>query len=213
MIDLNRYISKNRDAQKGKTVFAGSSLMEEFPLEELFFEKGKIVYNRGISGATAKEYLEIFDQLILPLEPDHLLINIGSNDLSDEYYEHSHLLDSYLRIFRTLKSCFPLCTVTFIRFYPVNTEIMKEFSRNHNEEWLLNASKYRTNNRLFEANEKIINLANLYGYQSIDVNDLLMDRERQLDASYTKDGIHLTEAAYIQIFPMIYQFVDSLEEK
>ena len=177
MICLNRYVSKNHDAENGKIVFAGSSLMEEFPLEQLFLDKEIIVYYRGISGATSKDYLEIFDRLILSIQPVHLLINIGSNDLADECFEDSHLLDSYRQIFSKLKKSLPQCAVTFI-------------------------------SRVIEASEKISKLADSNGYETIEVNNLLIDETKQLDALNTKDGIHLTEAAYRKIFPLIYQHVD-----
>ncbi|MCU7699354.1 GDSL-type esterase/lipase family protein [Enterococcus gallinarum] len=151
---MNRYVSKNHDAENGKIVFAGSSLMEEFPLEQLFLDKEIIVYNRGISGATSKDYLEIFDRLILSIQPVHLLINIGSNDLADECFEDSHLLDSYRQIFSKLKKSLPQCAVTFIKFYPVNTGIMQDVSKKQGEQWLLQASKYRINSRVIEASEK-----------------------------------------------------------
>lgn len=208
MICLNRYVSKNHDAENGKIVFAGSSLMEEFPLEQLFLDKEIIVYNRGISGATSKDYLEIFDRLILSIQPVHLLINIGSNDLADECFEDSHLLDSYRQIFSKLKKSLPQCAVTFIKFYPVNTGIMQDVSKKQGEQWLLQASKYRINSRVIEASEKISKLADSNGYETIEVNNLLIDETKQLDALNTKDGINLTEAAYRKIFPLIYQHVD-----
>ncbi|KPG69563.1 GDSL-type esterase/lipase family protein [Enterococcus sp. RIT-PI-f] len=207
MADLNSYFRKNEYAEKGKIVFAGSSLMEEFPLEKLFMDQHMIVYNRGISGATSKEYLEVFDQLIFPLDPTHLFINIGSNDLADKYFDINSLLGSYRQIFSKLKKTLPQCKVTFIMFYPVNTEKIKETARHFNEEWLFQAALYRTNERLIEASEKVSELADLYDFDTVTVNSLLMDNFSQLDASFTNDGIHLTEAAYLKIFPMIYHHV------
>ena len=53
---------------------------------------------------------------------------------------------------------------------------------------------------MIEASEKISKLADSNGYETIEVNNLLIDETKQLDALNTKDGIHLTEAAYRKIF-------------
>ena len=47
-----RYREMNKTVTKGQTLFAGSSLMEMFPVEKLLKEAGYegIVYNRGIGG-------------------------------------------------------------------------------------------------------------------------------------------------------------------
>lgn len=40
-----------------------------------------ILYNRGIGGFTTTELLEAMDECILELQPAHLFLNIGTNDL------------------------------------------------------------------------------------------------------------------------------------
>lgn len=207
MLELDTYFQKNQYALKDKIVFAGSSLMEAFPLEELFLEKKIIVYNRGISGATSQAYLEVFDQLILPLRPKKILINIGSNDLAYENGKVSQLIDNYRTIFEKVKESLPGCDVTFIKFYRVNPKVMKETALVRKEEWLYRAAKYRTNTRLIQASDLISQIAALYDYDTFDVNEQLTDAHNQLDASLTNDGIHLTRDAYLRIFPMIYQKV------
>ncbi len=80
---IRNYRELNQIAVKGQTVCAGSSLMENFPINEMLMNLGctKKVYNRGVGGFTIDEYNEVLD-VVLDLEPSKLLINIGSNDLS-----------------------------------------------------------------------------------------------------------------------------------
>ena len=78
---LNKYI------KKGQILFTGSSLMEHFPVAELYAESdlsrdGLLVYNRGIGGYTTDEFLRDIDTMLLDLEPSRLFINIGTNDMN-----------------------------------------------------------------------------------------------------------------------------------
>lgn len=80
-----RYRQLNQTAQKGQIVFAGSSLMEMFPIEQFVAEDNLpvVVYNRGIGGFVTDELLTNLAVCILDLAPRMLFINIGTNDLSD----------------------------------------------------------------------------------------------------------------------------------
>ena len=64
------YHDLNRSARTGQIVMAGSSLMEQFPINELLMSMGihTIVYNRGLGGFTTGEYLEALNECVL--EPE-----------------------------------------------------------------------------------------------------------------------------------------------
>ena len=49
---IERYKEENKLVKKGQVVFAGSSLMEMFPINKLLSEHGDctVLYNRGIVG-------------------------------------------------------------------------------------------------------------------------------------------------------------------
>lgn len=82
---VERFQEKNKQAQPGQIVCAGSSLMEMFPVEKFVKEEypDLLIYNRGIGGFITDELLEHLDVCILDLKPVRLFINIGTNDLSD----------------------------------------------------------------------------------------------------------------------------------
>ena len=82
---LKRYQYLNKIAQKGKVLFTGSSLMEQFPINELLMTAGmkQIVYNRGVGGFTTDDMLKYMDTQIFDVEPSKIFINIGTNDISN----------------------------------------------------------------------------------------------------------------------------------
>ena len=122
---LNKYI------KKGQILFTGSSLMEHFPVAELYAESdlsrdGLLVYNRGIGGYTTDEFLRDIDTMLLDLEPSRLFINIGTNDMNstpaasdsnasadipsdadDEPSWMPHLLENYEKILQICQEKLP----------------------------------------------------------------------------------------------------------
>ena len=93
-IKRERFRRLNPYANKGAVVFAGSSLMEQFPLYE-FLQDDDLhctLYNRGIGGFTTTALLEAMDECILELQPAHLFLNIGTNDLNGPDYDRAAML-------------------------------------------------------------------------------------------------------------------------
>ena len=104
---VERYKRLNEFIEKGQVLFAGSSLMEQFPINELLlnYELPYKVYNRGVSGFTTIELLENIEPCILDLEPKVLFLNIGTNDLNGETYDIDGL---YQKSFQSLKINFQI---------------------------------------------------------------------------------------------------------
>ena len=50
MEKIGKYCILNEAAKKGEILFTGSSLMEQFPINELLMNEGmeQIIYNRGV---------------------------------------------------------------------------------------------------------------------------------------------------------------------
>ena len=68
---VNRFRILNQSAKKGETLFTGSSLMEQFPINELkqAFGIDTIIYNRGIGGFTTDDMLQYMDEQIFGTAP------------------------------------------------------------------------------------------------------------------------------------------------
>ena len=106
-----RYRQLNQTAQKGQIVFAGSSLMEMFPIEQFVAEDNLpvVVYNRGIGGFVTDELLTNLAVCVLDLAPRMLFLNIGTNDLSDASRPMAQIMGTYRAILEKVLQALPDC--------------------------------------------------------------------------------------------------------
>lgn len=200
-IKIERYRLENQTVQYGETVFAGSSLMELFPIDKLLKEhnEGKIIYNRGISGFISRELLEAIDVCILDLKPSKVFINIGTNDLSRENIPISSLMDNYDKIITKIENAIPNVIIYLMAYYPVNYEAA--------EENMKACLKIRNNEKLRAANVEVEKLARKHGQRYIDLNKNLTDEQGRLKAEYTVEGLHINEDGYRAIYDDIMAYV------
>lgn len=196
-----RYREANKTAKKGQIVFAGSSLMEMFPIEKLLKEHGDdtIIYNRGIGGFITDELMQVLDVCVTDLAPSKVFINIGTNDLSWESIPISQMIAHYDEILTTIEEKVPGVKIYLMAYYPVNyeaaTEQMKE------------CLKIRTNEKIALANEEVKKLAARHNQSYIDVNRNLKDDKGRLKAEYTIEGMHIKEEGYRAIYEDVMRYV------
>ena len=102
---LERMRRLNRFARKGQIVFAGSSLMEQFPINEflLDYDLPYVIYNRGIGGYTTAEMMGALQEMVFDLEPRYLFLNIGTNDLNGSGYVQEEMIARYESILWKIK--------------------------------------------------------------------------------------------------------------
>ncbi|MBR5345825.1 MAG: lysophospholipase [Clostridia bacterium] len=197
-----RYRELNRTAFPGQTVFAGSSLMEMFPVEELVAETHpeKTVYNRGISGYVTDELMAVLDVCILDLKPSKLFINIGTNDLSNPDVTVPSLMEKYDRLLTRVQEALPDLQLFLLAYYPIN-----ELAAPDDE--MRRVLSIRTNARLDEANEAVQVLASKHGATYLDLNAPLRDKTGRLKAEWTYEGMHIKEEGYRAIFPLLEPYL------
>ena len=136
---LTRYQRLNRVAKKGEILFAGSSLMEQFPVNELMASLGisGCVYNRGIGGYTTDDLLRTMDTCIFDLKPRKLFINIGTNDIGAGRVES--LKKNYQEILRQVRERLPQTQIYLLAYYPCKPQGLRA-----TEEERAQAFRYRT---------------------------------------------------------------------
>lgn len=200
------YQDLNKIAQKGQILFTGSSLMEQFPVNEIAMSMGvtKIIYNRGVGGTTTDEFLEHIDTVLLDLEPSKVFINIGTNDINpraDGEYWQDHLLKNYETILTILRENLPETEVYMMAYYPVNPDLPGA------PEWTKFALQTRTNAALNDTNEKVAALAAKFGFHYIDCNDGIKDEKSRQRAEFSQEGIHMYPAAYVEVFKALLQYL------
>ncbi len=192
---IRRFRELNDFAVKGSTVFAGSSLMEQFPINEFLMDYGlnRIIYNRGVGGFTTQELLDHMDACIFDLEPREIFLNIGTNDMNGPDYDLSEFLDRYERMIRMILQRLPGVKLFLMAFYPVNQAAAPDPNTGE-------AFRFRTNERILEANEQIERLAGRYHLKYLNLNAQITDTDGNLKAEYTVDGVHMHAEGYRVIF-------------
>lgn len=198
---LLRYREANKEAQKGQIVFAGSSLMEQFPVEKLLRERGVdvTVYNRGIGGYVTQEMMDNLDVCVTDLMPRRLFINIGTNDLSDPSVSPEMLMERYEKIITAIEQKVPGVQIYMMAYYPINYDAAADFMK----PGLL----IRTNEKINAANALVEQLARKHGQRYIDVNRALKDEQGRLKAAYTVEGMHIKEDGYRAIMDDLIPYV------
>lgn len=196
-----RYREMNQTVTYGKTVCAGSSLMEMFTVNQLLEEFGceEIVYNRGVSGFVTDELLDNLDVCILDLKPTRLFINIGTNDLSNPEITMDQLMDKYDHLLNLVEEALPGIEIFLMAYYPVNYEAATEEMKQ--------CLKIRTNEKIREANGRVRELAKKHHQKYIDVNRMLKDEQGRLKEEYTIEGMHINIQGYRAMFPDFLNYV------
>ncbi len=198
---LKNYREKNKEAVYGQVVFAGSSLMEMFPINKLLEEHGDdtIIYNRGIGGYVTNELLQVTDVCITDLKPKKVFLNIGTNDLSNPQIPISQMIENYDRILCKIEEALPQAVIYLMAYYPVNYEAAAEEMKE--------CLKIRTNEKIERANGEVKKLAQKHGQHYIDVNKNLKDEQGRLKAEYTIEGMHIKEEGYAAIYDDVMRYV------
>lgn len=202
---VERFRHLNPYVKKGQIVFAGSSLMEQFPIYEFLqdFDLPFTIYNRGVGGFTTTEMLPVLKETIYDLEPKYLFLNIGTNDLNGPDYVQEELIARYDHILNEIESHLSGIKIYLLAYYPVNPEatsipVMKEVFR------------HRTNKRIQEASEAVKLLAQKHNAGFLDLNEGITDKKGNLKAEYTIEGMHMYADGYKHVLDALLPVLRSL---
>ena len=204
--ELKRKIYKHMNTlvQKGQILFTGSSLMEQFPVNEIALNYGvdAVIYNRGIGGYTIPEMIEAVEEQVLELVPSKIFINIGTNDISILDETEEKFEGDYRRLLNIIKRELPDAAVYMMAYYPVSPEVAKDMPG----DGYITSVNYRLE-RLDKANAVARKLAKEFNYKFIDVNDGLCNSEGHLRPELSKDGIHMWPEAYDIVFNNMKKYI------
>ncbi|ORO85151.1 SGNH/GDSL hydrolase family protein [Streptococcus oralis] len=165
-------------------IFIGDSIVEYYPLQELF-GTAKTIVNRGIRGYQTGLLLDNLDAHLYGDAVDQIVLLIGTNDIGRDI-PLNEALDNLERVIQSIARDYPLSQIKLLSILPVNEgEKYKQ------------TVYIRTNEKIREWNQAYEALA--YAYMQVDfvpVYDSLTDSEGQLQSVYTTDGLHLSVAGY-----------------
>ena len=205
---IQRYKNLNKMARKGQILFCGSSLMEQFPIHELLVDLDLplAIYNRGVGSYTTVELMERLDTLIFDLEPAHIFINIGTNDLNEEHLDLEGLLGRYDDILSRIRERLPEAKLYVLAYYPCNHEVVMS------DPGIAGHFQFRTNDRVREANEAVRVLSQKHQAQFLDLNAGITDEEGNLKEEYTTDGIHIFGEGYMKVLEELLPTLRSITQ-
>lgn len=198
---IRNYNEQNRNAVRGATVCAGSSLMENFPINEMLMTRGihKVVYNRGMSAYTIDQYNEVLNTCVLDLEPSKLFINIGSNDLNLPGDTLGNMARKYKALLQRIRTALPECKITLLAFYPClpptpGAELQP-------------GRVPRTMENVNRANELVRGIAKEMGLGYLDLNAPLLDENGFLRKELSTDDIHFSSAGYELVLDQLAEYL------
>lgn len=202
---VERFRELNRMARKGQIVFAGSSLMEQFPVHEMLMNRklSYTIYNRGVGGFSTWELLENLSPCILDLEPGAIFLNIGTNDMNGEDFVLSEFMERYESILDNILEALPQVKLFLLAFYPSNLKAAPDPRTRQ-------AFRCRTNERIREANEALRKLSEKYHAVFLDLNGPLTDPDGNLKKELTVDGIHMHAEGYDLVMDQLLPVLERL---
>lgn len=202
---IERFRHLNPYVKKGQIVFAGSSLMEQFPIYEFLqdFDLPYTIYNRGVGGFTTTEMSPVLKETVYDLAPKYLFLNIGTNDLNGEDYVQSELIDRYDEILRQIEANVPGVKIFLLAYYPVNPEVA-------NNPWMKHVLQFRTNDRIRAASEAVKALAQKHGAEFLDLNAGITDEKGNLKAEFTIEGMHMYANGYKPVLDALLPVLNKL---
>ena len=165
-------------------IFIGDSIVEYYPLQELF-GVAKTIVNRGIRGYQTGLLLENLDAHLYGDAVDQIVLLIGTNDIGKDI-SINDALDNLERVIQSIARDYPLSQIKLLSILPVN-----EGERYKQTVYI------RTNEKIREWNQAYEALASAYmQVDFVPVYDSLTDTEGQLKKDYTTDGLHLSVVGY-----------------
>ncbi len=196
---VERYRRLNKFVQPGQILFAGSSLMEQFPINELIqpCQLPLKIYNRGVGGFTTTDMLEVMGPCVYDLNPKYIFLNIGTNDLNAPDLTEGALIGRYEKILDGIREHLPQAKVTLLAYYPVNAEIgLKNPAMG-------GVFRIRTNERIRRANAAVEQLARGRGLDFLNLNAAITDPNGNLKAEYTMEGMHMYADGYHEVLKLL----------
>ncbi len=187
---------------KRLTILAGDSLSLWFPAELLPGDETWL--NQGISGETSfglLKRLKLFDQT----HPDAIFVMIGINDLIRGVSAET-LLANHREIIRHLKAVHPKAQIVVESILPhAGRQLLtqpsalptNESSRQGNapSPWVPRL-KQVSNDYIRELNQSIASMAVEEGVEYLDLHSYFTDRNGDLAADLSTDGLHLSLKGY-----------------
>lgn len=194
------YREINRELPMGGIILVGDSLVQNFPINELYNGSNRIL-NRGIFGSTTYDVINQLDDMANVLKPDTVIIWVGTNDFMPivPHNAEKEVAKRIIDIADLVKLQKSNTKILILSLLPVNTSSHPKIYH----DWL----RGKDNDKLKNTNEEIERLCKLQNYEFLDLFSLFLDMNNQLQLNYTIDGTHINLAAYKVVFNLLKPYL------
>lgn len=169
------------NSQPADILFLGNSITERGEWAELL--PGRKIANRGIGGDNTFGVLARLDGVIKQ-QPRQIFLLVGINDIG-RGLPTEVILNNYRRIVAKLTTGLPRTKLIIQSVLPMNeSKLPYDYLKGK-------AAKVKA------LNEGIVLIAKEFKLTYLNLHELFADEKGELKADYTKDGIHLEPAAYV----------------
>lgn len=182
---MDRYKEANAalGGKPQKVVFLGNSITEGwYHQDEDFFKRNQFV-GRGISGQTSSQLLVRFRQDVVDLNPEKVIIHIGTNDVAENTgpYNEDFTIGN-------IESMIDIAEKNGIEVLIASVLPATKF------EWRLGLGD--RSGEIVKLNERLKVLANERGLKYIDYHSAMKNEANGLPPELAEDGVHPTAAGF-----------------
>lgn len=173
---------KTLDPAKRHVVLVGDSLTEAWErgdrIERFLPDVADRLLDRGIGGDTTRGLLKRLDASIFALNPSHVVLCMGVNDLGAEA-DVGPAAERYAQVVKAVRERLPAVPLILVTVAPAR-------------------GKFAGRNPLIVAfNEHVRRIAKEAGCPLLDLHALVKDEKGELPGTHaTPDGLHWTDAVY-----------------
>ena len=177
---VTKEVKKEVQVVPDNYLFLGDSLTDYFDLETYF--PGKPVVNSGIAGNTTDQILESMKTRVYDYNPSKIFLLIGTNDLRDGKSQEA-VVQNIEKIIEEIQTNRKQADIFVESLYPVNASVSS-------------AVGIRSNETIQNINVQLKEYCKEKNLTYIDLHAKLQDEQGNLQAQYTVDGLHLSDAGY-----------------
>ena len=126
--EINIHKSLNKIAESNGIVIFGGGEDKDIPIGELrqaFAIESKL-YNRSITGLSAENAVELFDECVAPLAPDTILLHVGVADLGVFRQLPSAFDNAYRTLISHIKAFNKNCRIAIVSLKNYNDDAVIE---------------------------------------------------------------------------------------
>lgn len=205
MVENRKSFWTKREADKGKIVFTGDSIIGSWKLQEYF--PGKPVANRGIGGDVSRGLLFRFQEDVLDLQPKAVLIKIGSNDLTADG-SVADVVANQISLIDMARKSYPEMPIIVMAMQPHGIPIGAKAPNEKLAAYLekVNANIPKLNSELAKlpATRENVHFVDTY-------TPFLLPDGTINPVLYAEDRVHLTDAGYSKMAEVVGKFLRDLK--